>query len=88
MCNACQHEKIENDSGSEEKLSRDCWTKPAIKRAVILIIDALRYINITMLDVVFGSLPFSIRLCWHCTYVLTHLAAVKQGVVLVLDVRY
>jgi hypothetical protein len=40
------------DSGSEEKLSRDCWTKPAIKRAVILIIDALRYINITMLDVV------------------------------------
>ncbi|KAG0557025.1 hypothetical protein KC19_11G096500 [Ceratodon purpureus] len=29
--------------GSEDKLSKECWTKPAIKRAVIIIIDALRF---------------------------------------------
>lgn len=43
MCGLWEHQNIETNRQSDDKPSSECWTKPAIKRVIIIVIDALRY---------------------------------------------
>lgn len=43
--------------------SRECWTKPAIKRAIIIIIDALRYMSSNLSCGCWIRVGFLIRHC-------------------------
>ncbi|XP_024356410.1 uncharacterized protein [Physcomitrium patens] len=38
-----REENIETNRQSDDKPSSECWTKPAIKRVIIIVIDALRF---------------------------------------------